>query len=230
MAQTNKHVKRFDSEHLSGTITIVGDEVTIEFEYLEKRWGTIFVLFPWLKSHKVKRTVVCSRTKLISSLVITNHRDYDRYSRHGELDPVLINVLNDLCIEAFNEYDEAFPTLIPDRGELTEDEVNSTIKNIITGNTLEDAVADEYVESQEGTINQVLAETDREIEAGVRVDLTEREHGNGGYISPSPAPEYVSPSPSPSYDYSSPSPSPSSYESSSSSSSSSSDSGSSSCD
>ncbi|MFY0656220.1 MAG: hypothetical protein JXR12_05650 [Neptunomonas phycophila] len=247
MAQPKKHVKRFDSEHLSGTITIIGDEVTIEFEYTESYWGTIFLIVPWKKKYKAKRTVVRSRTN-------ANYRDYDRYARHGELDPVLINVLNELTVESFEEFDAIYPEVdevINQHVELDADEVADTIENIVTGNTIEDAVAqaEAYVESKEDVIADVLAETDREIEAAVEADLTDRDHGNGGYVSPEPvyvapvsAPEpayeppvYSSPSPSPSYDsspspsYSSPSPSYSSpspsYDSGSSYSSSSSDSG-----
>ena len=226
MAQPKKHVKRFESEHLSGTITIIGDEVTIEFEYTESYWGTIFLIVPWKKKYKAKRTVVRSRTN-------ANYRDYDRYARHGELDPVLINVLNELTVESFEEFDAIYPEVeevINQHVELDADEVADTIENIVTGNTIEDAVAraEEYVESKEDVINEVLAETDSEIEAAVEADLTDRDHGNGGYVSPEPvyvapvsAPEpayeppvYSSPSPSPSYSspepsYSSPSPSPS---------------------
>lgn len=200
MAQ-QKHVKRFDSEHLAGTITIIGDQITIEFEYTETRWGTIFLIIPWLKKYKAKRTVVRSRSS-------ANYRDYDRYARHGEIDPVLINVLNELCIEAIDEYDEVYLEIPEQQVELTADEVNDTIENIVIGTTLEDAVteAEEYIESKEDVIAEVLASTDREIEAAVEEDLTTREHGNGGYVSPSP--EYVSPSPAPEPAYESPSPSP----------------------
>lgn len=219
----NKTVKTFESEDLSGKITIVGDEAVIEFEYVERKWGLVFFLIPWLKKYHVKRTVVRSRNN-------TNFRDFDRYARYGELDPVLMNVINQLVIEAYDDHDTAYPTPESDiEIELSDDETNVLIDHlnplsssdveVDIHEALEECEALIQCDHEEDVINEVLAETEREISEDAANDLSSRNHGYGGYVSPSPS--IVEPSSigsssddsrrTPSYDsspsYSSPSPS-----------------------
>lgn len=218
----NKTVKTFESDDLSGKITIVDNEAVIEFEYIERKWGLVFFLIPWLKKYRVKRIVVRSRNN-------ANFRDFDRYTRYGEMDPVLINVLNQLVIEAYEEHDLSYPTPESDvEIELSDDETNVLIDHLnpLSSNvpeldihaTLEECEALIGCDSEDDVITEVLAETDAEIARDAADDLSNRNHGYGGYVSPSPSiiePSHTDDSshrsPSPSYDsspsYSSPSPS-----------------------
>lgn len=93
----------FNSNNINGSITVFHDKIVVNFEYIESYWGTIFGIIPCIKQRTVPRNVVRTRD------IFEKYSIGGRYARYGELDDVMIMVLDELCNEAIDEFVTRYP-------------------------------------------------------------------------------------------------------------------------